>query len=233
MESLTDVEVSPCRRSVFLRPLRAHYTQNGIRKEWDFVKTHDSVSVLIYHTVRETFVLVKQFRPAVYMCECARQGLLPTVDTMATDADPQTRVAVQTLPASLGVTYELCAGLVDKPGLSLEQVAMEEVQEECGYRVPLESLQKVTSYRSSVGLMGSKHTMFYTEVSDAMHVGVEGGKAEEGELIEVVHVPVRDWQAFALDEGIPKTAGVHLAFMWFQSCIAPRLHAAQCVSPAS
>lgn len=228
-----DVEVSSCRHSRFLRPLRAHYTQNGIRKEWDFVKTHDSVSVLIYHAGRETFVLVKQFRPAVYMCECARQGLLPTIDTMTSDADPQSRVAVQTLPASLGVTYELCAGIVDKPGLSLEQVAVEEVQEECGYRVALDSLQKISSYRSGVGLTGSKHTMFYTEVTDALHVGADGGKAEEGELIEVVHLPVRDWQTFVLDERIPKAVGVHLAFLWFQSNIAPRLHAAQCLSPAS
>ncbi|XP_072895538.1 uridine diphosphate glucose pyrophosphatase NUDT14 isoform X5 [Hemitrygon akajei] len=160
MECLSEVEIGPCRNSRFLRPLRLHYTQNGVRKEWDFMKTHDSVSVLIYHPMRDSFVLVKQFRPAfklidvfplaVYACECARQGILPMADAVSMDADPQARVPVQPLPASAGITYELCAGIVDKPGLSLEETAKEEIQEECGYRVPLESLQKITSYRKEI-----------------------------------------------------------------------------------
>ncbi|XP_072895536.1 uridine diphosphate glucose pyrophosphatase NUDT14 isoform X3 [Hemitrygon akajei] len=227
MECLSEVEIGPCRNSRFLRPLRLHYTQNGVRKEWDFMKTHDSVSVLIYHPMRDSFVLVKQFRPAVYACECARQGILPMADAVSMDADPQARVPVQPLPASAGITYELCAGIVDKPGLSLEETAKEEIQEECGYRVPLESLQKITSYRSGVGLTGANHTMFYVEVSDDMHMGTDGGKPEEGELIEVVHLPRKDWQTFVLDECIPKTAGVNFAFMWFQECIASRPQASK------
>ncbi len=50
-------------------------------------------------------------------------------------------------PASVGVTYELCAGLVDKPNLSLEEIARQEVLEECGYDVPVTKLRKITSYR--------------------------------------------------------------------------------------
>lgn len=50
-------------------------------------------------------------------------------------------------PASAGVTYELCAGLVDKPNLSLEEIARQEVLEECGYDVPVTKLRKITSYR--------------------------------------------------------------------------------------
>lgn len=53
----------------------------------------------------------------------------------------------QWLPASAGVTYELCAGLVDKPNLSLEEIARQEVLEECGYDVPASKLKKITSYR--------------------------------------------------------------------------------------
>lgn len=51
-------------------------------------------------------------------------------------------------PASAGVTYELCAGLVDKPDLSLEEIARQEVLEECGYDVPASKLKRITSYRS-------------------------------------------------------------------------------------
>ena len=50
-------------------------------------------------------------------------------------------------PASGGVTYELCAGLVDKPDLSLEEIARQEVLEECGYDVPAAKLKRITSYR--------------------------------------------------------------------------------------
>ena len=35
-------------------------------------------------------------------------------------------------PGSEGITYELCAGIVDKP-VSLEQIAHEEILEETGY----------------------------------------------------------------------------------------------------
>lgn len=50
-------------------------------------------------------------------------------------------------PASAGITYELCAGLVDKPDLSLEEIARQEVLEECGYDVPASKLKRITSYR--------------------------------------------------------------------------------------
>lgn len=52
-------------------------------------------------------------------------------------------------PASAGVTYELCAGLVDKPNISLEEIARQEVLEECGYDVPASKLKRITSYRSA------------------------------------------------------------------------------------
>lgn len=50
-------------------------------------------------------------------------------------------------PVSAGVTYELCAGIVDKPHLSLEEIACQEVLEECGYEVPVSKLRRITSYR--------------------------------------------------------------------------------------
>ncbi|XP_059504908.1 uridine diphosphate glucose pyrophosphatase NUDT14 isoform X2 [Stegostoma tigrinum] len=142
MDEVEDVEIGPCLNSRYLRLQRVHFTQNGARKYWDFMKTHDSVSILIFNTTRECFILVKQFRPAVYMCECARQGMLPDDETTADDSSQLGKL----LPASAGITYELCSGIVDKPGLSLQQIAKEEVLEECGYDVPVESLQKITSY---------------------------------------------------------------------------------------
>lgn len=38
----------------------------------------------------------------------------------------------QTLPMAAGFTYELCAGLIDKEGKTLEEITSEEIHEECG-----------------------------------------------------------------------------------------------------
>ncbi|XP_073854491.1 uridine diphosphate glucose pyrophosphatase NUDT14 isoform X3 [Macaca fascicularis] len=80
-----------------------------------------------------------------------------------------------------------------------------------------------THDRSGVGLTGSRQTMFYTEVTDAQRSGPGGGLAEEGELIEVVHLPLEGAQAFADDPDIPKTLGVIFGVSWFLSQVAPNL----------
>lgn len=55
-------------------------------------------------------------------------------------------IDVNKYPASLGIALEMCAGIIDK-NKPVEEIAKEEVLEECGYDVPLEKLHKITSYR--------------------------------------------------------------------------------------
>lgn len=81
---ITDIEITSCENSKFVKPKRMHYTQEGICKQWDMVEVHDSVAILLYHRDHDAFIVVKQFRPPVY------------------------------LKNSDGYTYELCAGIVDK-----------------------------------------------------------------------------------------------------------------------
>lgn len=57
-----------------------------------------------------------------------------------------TEIDAEKYPVSGGYTIELCAGLVDKD-IPIEQVAREEVLEECGYDVPARRLQKIFSFR--------------------------------------------------------------------------------------
>ncbi|XP_012921618.1 uridine diphosphate glucose pyrophosphatase isoform X4 [Heterocephalus glaber] len=219
MECLEGSAVGPCAGSVYLRPLRLHYRQNGTQKSWDFMKTHDSVAILLFNSSQRSLVLVRQFWPAVYSSEVERcfPGSLVAV---AQDGPLELLPA---LPGSAGVTVELCAGLVDQPGLSLEQVACKEAWEECGYCLAPSDLRRVATYRSGVGLTGSSQTMFYAEVTDAQRGGPGGGLAEEGELIEVVHLPLDGAQAFADDPDIPKTLGVIFGISWFLSQVAPSL----------
>ena len=49
-------------------------------------------------------------------------------------------------PGTLGLCLELCAGLIDK-NHSAQETAQMELMEECGYKVPLDHIQRVTSYR--------------------------------------------------------------------------------------
>ncbi|XP_066550499.1 uridine diphosphate glucose pyrophosphatase NUDT14 isoform X1 [Amia ocellicauda] len=222
MEQINNIQVVPCTSSQYLKPFRVHYSQNGTKKTWDFMRTHDSVSVLIFNTTSHCFILVKQFRPAVYMCEWEKSKPLRAEDKDDGEADEKPEGHPDPPPASAGVTYELCAGLVDKPDLSLEEIARQEILEECGYDVPVTKLRKITTYRSGVGVTGSKQTMFYAEVSDENCVGEGGGEPQEGELIEVVKVPLHESMNFAYDESIPKTMGVIFSFVWFHGNMSPK-----------
>ncbi|XP_056151008.1 uridine diphosphate glucose pyrophosphatase NUDT14 [Lampris incognitus] len=239
MEQINNIDVVPCAGSNYLKPFTVHYSQNGTKKSWDFMRTHDSVSVLIFNTTSHCFVLVKQFRPAVYMCEWERtkpqppepaeqaEGVAAAAKAAAAESQEGQTVSERGSsspqpPASAGVTYELCAGLVDKPNLSLEEIARQEVLEECGYDVPASKLRRITSYRSGVGVTGSKQTMFYAEVSDDNRVGEGGGEPQEGELIEVVKIPLHEAMTFAYNEKIPKTMGVIFSFIWFHNNMSPK-----------
>jgi len=175
--------LQPLEDSKFITTALATYEQNGIAKSWEIVKAHDSVAILIYHTQFDAFILVQQFRPAVYINN------------------------------DNGLTVELCAGIVDKE-LSLEKIAKEEIEEECGYDVPFEKIEKITSFYTSVGFAGSRQTLYYTEVDEAMKVSEGGGV--DGELIEVLTLPTQKAEALIFDEKIAKTPGLMFAFMWWE-----------------
>ena len=181
---IEDFELLSLRDPKFISTSLATYRQNGIQKDWEIVQAHDSVAILIYHKEHKSFILVKQFRPAVY------------------------------LNNENGMTIELCAGIVDKE-LSLIEIAKEEIEEECGYSVPLENIEKITSFYTSVGFAGSKQTLYYTQIDESMKVSEGGGV--EGEVIEVISLDVNDAEKLIYDERIAKTPGLMFAFMrWFE-----------------
>ena len=81
---IKDFKIQRLENPRFIKAGLVTYKQNGIPKTWELVEAHDSVAILIYHREHESFVLVKQFRPAVYMND------------------------------GNGITVEMCAGIVDK-----------------------------------------------------------------------------------------------------------------------
>jgi UDP-sugar diphosphatase len=133
----------------FVHPVKITYTQNGIDKSWEAVKSFDSVAVLLYNVDKNAFLLVKQFRPPVYLND--KSNLC---------------------------TYELCAGIVDKD-ISLEMIVKEEIDEECGYDAPLENIEKITSFYTNVGVSGAKQHLYYAQINDSMKSHNGGGIHDE------------------------------------------------------
>ncbi len=167
----------------FVKPFKINYTLKNKKKVWEAVQSHDSVSILIYHTQKKSFILVKQLRVTVLNAN--------KID---------------------GMMYELCAGIVDK-NTSLEQIAKEEVLEECGYDVDVNSLEKITTVYSCVGISGSQQSLFFTTVDDSMKVSEGGGLEDED--IEVIYIDFDDAKKFMFDENRKKTTGTMMALYWF------------------
>ena len=203
--AVSEVEVGPLEggESKYLRPMSMRYTQRGQRHRWDLIETHPSVGALIYNVDRDAFVLVRQFRPAFYAHLMREEG------RGATPAEGD------------GLTYELCAGLCDKSGLSNAQVMAEEVHEETGYRVDASACRFVANTLNSTGTSGAPQALFYVEVTDAQREG-DGGGVDSSEAIEVVHLPAGDVLAFTQDETKPKPAGLLFMLFYWLSVLKPQ-----------
>lgn len=131
MLDLHDVRVGKVPQdSPWLRSVRLHYTHDGQSKNWDVIRIHDSVCIIVFNTSRKKLVFVRQFRPAVYYAS------LP---------ENQEAIDIERHPATLGITLELCAGIVDKDK-SLVEIAKEELKEECGYEAPTSSFKQIVTY---------------------------------------------------------------------------------------
>ena len=146
---ITDLRQDTCTNSRFIKPMRLFYKQDGIEKNWDIIHSHDSVSIMLYEQDLDAFVIVKQFRPAVFMRN------------------------------NDGYIYELCAGLIDKPKKTLEQTAAEEVFEECGYEIHPSRLKKIATFYNSVGVSGARQTIFFANVSKTDKHALGGGIDDE------------------------------------------------------
>ena len=175
--------ISELKEPAFIKPILINYTLKNVKKRWEAVISHDSVSILLYHTDKKAFIVVKQLRA-------------PVLNANKRD----------------GMMHELCAGIVDKDIPNI-QIAQEEVLEECGYDVPLESIEKVTSFYTSVGISGAEQTLYYATCNDSLKVTEGGGLADED--IEVIYIPLLQAKKFMLDESFQKTPGMMMAFYWF------------------
>lgn len=196
LSHISDIHFCECVDSIYIKPHRMRYRENGINRCWDFIQSLDSVAIVIYHKEADSLLFVKQFRPAVF------------AKTLHNDTS-LAHISQESL--ALGYTYELCAGLVDKQGKSLMQIAQEVVQEECGYKA--DSLEHIATFATAVGHSGAKQTLFYTCISEQDKINEGGGV--DGEVIESVLVKVSDVESILYDEKIVKTPGLGFGVLWF------------------
>jgi len=180
---LEDFKENELENPKFVRPVRLDYMVNKTLKTWEAVKSHNSVAILLYHEQKDAFLFVKQFRAPVYMNH-----------------------------SDYTFTYELCAGIIDKD-IPLVQIAKEEIDEECGYDVKIEKIEKITSFFTNVGVSGAKQHLYFTKVDDSMKVSDGGGIHDE--YIELEYISVEDSKSFIYDESKAKTPGLMFGLYWF------------------
>jgi UDP-sugar diphosphatase len=146
---LKDFKVQDLENTKFIHPVRVTYNLNGKDKSWEAVRSHDSVAVLLYHTEKNAFLLVNQFRAPVYLSDKRKK-----------------------------FTYELCAGLVDKD-IPLENIVKEEIDEECGYDVKVENISKIAQFYNNVGVSGGCQSVYFAKIDESMKIHEGGGINDE------------------------------------------------------
>lgn len=180
---IEDLKISELKDTKYIHPLKVTFLQNGKNKTWEAVKSHNSVAVLLYHVEKKAFLLVKQFRVPVFLNDNSKT-----------------------------FTYELCAGLVDKDK-SLEEIAQEEIDEECGYSVEVNNISKITSFYTNVGISGACQYLFFAKIDESMKIHNGGGVNDEE--IELMFLPIEQVDEFIFDESKAKTPGLMFGFYWF------------------
>ncbi|MGP1485868.1 MAG: NUDIX domain-containing protein [Campylobacter sp.] len=185
---IKDIKISKLIKPKYVNPYQLSFTMGGKPIVWECIKAYDSVSALLYHEQKDAFLLVKQFRPAVWY------------NLQSTGKCSE----------ELGYTYELCAGLMDK-SKSEEQTIREEILEEVGYLA--KDITKIVGVFGALGFSGNKQTMFFATINDSMKVNDGGGV--DNEQIELIYLPVSQAREFMFDENKIKAIGLLFAFMWF------------------
>ena len=93
-KKISNIRFCSCENYRYVKLKRMLFNENGKERSWDIIEAHDSVAALLYHTQKDAFVIVKQFRPAVFLKENHR--------------------STKHLKSEVGYTFELCAGITDK-----------------------------------------------------------------------------------------------------------------------
>ncbi|KAJ6638900.1 Uridine diphosphate glucose pyrophosphatase NUDT14 [Pseudolycoriella hygida] len=210
MENISNIRYGALpSNSPYIKPFRMRYVQDGITKDADLLKVHDSVCIIIYNRTTKKLIFVRQFRPAVYYAAVSENG-----------SETDDNVNSTKYPPKLAITLELCAGIVDKD-LPLKEIAREEILEECGFNISSDRIEEVMTYRSGVDTTGATQTMFYCEVTDDDRVTAGGGIDDE--IIEVIELPMDEVEHMVkTGANVVSPPSFLLGVLWFLSNKKPQ-----------
>lgn len=192
--TISNLRVVPLKESKFVKPFSILYTQDGKEKRWDCVEAHDSVSCLLYHMEFDSFLFVRQFRPSVWHYQDKNQ-----------------------IQNKNGLTYELCAGIMDK-GLDAKATMIEEIMEETGYSI--DNIERVTSSFTALGFGANCQVLFYAQIDESMKLGLGGGIDDE--KIELVFIKRSEILDFIYDESKIKAPNLQFSILWWMITKNPK-----------
>ncbi|GMT24817.1 hypothetical protein PFISCL1PPCAC_16114, partial [Pristionchus fissidentatus] len=192
-------------QSIYLRSYRLSFEHNGKPREFDIAMQHSSVATLLFHKDRQQFLMVRQFRPAIFVSRILKMAENRGKSVHDVDWSKYDR--------ELGYTRELCAGLVDKD-IPLIDIAREEIEEECGYNVGNEHIQWISSF---IVDSGSPQHLFYAEIDDSHKAHEGGGNNHEGEFIDQVWLSESDARAHLSSPDPRSPPGLLYALEWWFS----------------
>lgn len=185
-----DIKICDFDKSKFVKPYRISYNINGKASLWDCVKVYDSVCALIYHTQKDAFLFVKQFRPSLWFWE------------------------QQNTKKQDGFSLELCAGIKDK-GISDEKTIIEEIFEETGYKI--DKVSFINSSFSGLGFATNSQSLFYAQIDETQKKSQGGGV--DGEFINLVFIPRKEILNFIYDDKNAISTSTFFAIHWFEKNI--------------
>lgn len=195
-EKISNFEIAELNSAAYLKLYSIRFMQSGVQRVWDSINTTEGVYVLLYHATNKSIVLCRQFRPSILVSKAVEaQPGKSVFELPMNDLDPETAIA-----------FEMCGGKV-KNGESIEEVAVKSAFKQCGYRIEMGSLKKISRFNS-----GAPGTLFYAHVDDTMHVAAH---LPSNKFIEVYELPVDQVKNFLADESLERGAELLFALTWF------------------
>ena len=107
--SLSNFEIVKLTESRYLNPYRVKYIHNNLKRAWDGILSHASVSCILYHTEKKAIILVRQFRPVVYVNQLIESHELTNTPT-TNEENIIGNLDWSKVDPLEAITYELCAG---------------------------------------------------------------------------------------------------------------------------
>ena len=110
VKRFSNFQLGAISNSNYLNPYRFKFRVNERDVAWDGMFTHESFSCIIYHTVKKCIILVRQFRPVVFVNKLIEVHAISNKMASST-THLNEHLDWSRVHPSEAVTYELCAGI--------------------------------------------------------------------------------------------------------------------------